>query len=181
MTRKLQDKSTASLLPNLSPRFTASPHTAQLHRVVVVELCLFCRRGAAQLAGRRPKLPRPLRPTLRKRSHNKEVRLALPPPTHLEPHHSESETGPPGGLAAVCKSPVEPGVQELWPRGLQSRNCALCAAEICTVISSAARVRRLRVAHRPGPDRLCCRRASGLNGTEMGKSEAGLLLLAEDN
>ena len=32
-----------------------------------------------------------------------------------------------------------------------------------------------------GPDRLRCRRASGLNGTEMGKSEAGLLLLAEDN
>ena len=182
LTRKLQDKSTASLLPNLPSSFTASPHTAQLHRVVVVvELCLFCRRGAAQLAARRPKLPRPLRPTLRKRSHNKEVPLAPPHPPSSNPITQRQRQGPLGALPQCARSPVEPGVQELWPRGLQSRNCALCAAEICTVISSAARVRRLRVADRPGPDRLRCRRVSGLNGTEMGKSEAGLLLLRITN
>lgn len=132
LTRKPQDKSTASLLPNLFPSFTASPHRAQLHRVVVVvELCLFCRRGAAQLAARRPKLPRPLRPTLRKRSHNKEVRLSSPPPTQFEPHHSESETGPPGGLAAVCKGPRGAGSPgAVAARPTVAKLCTLCGRNL---------------------------------------------------
>ena len=118
LTRKLQEKSTASLLPNLPSSFTASPHTAQLHRVVVVvELCLFCRRGAAQLAGRRPKLPRPLRPTLRKRSHNKEVQLA--PPTH--PARTPSLRGRDRAPWGPCRSVQGPP----WSR--ESRSCGRAA------------------------------------------------------
>ena len=119
--------------------------------------------------------------TAKTQSQQRSPTCPPPPPPTSNPITQNQRQGPLGALPQCARAPMEPGVQELWPRGLQSRNCALCAAEICTVISSAARVRRLRVARRPGPDRPRCRRASGLNGTEMGKSEAGLLLLRITN
>ena len=84
----------------------------------------------------------------------KKSDLPSPHPPSSNPITQNQRQGPLGVLPRCARAPMEPGVQELWPRGLQSRNCALCAAEICTVISSAARVRGLRVARRPGPDRL---------------------------
>ena len=74
-----------------------------------------------------PKLPRPGRPTLRKRSHNKEARVRPPPP---QPHHSKAEAAPRGPWVGA-RAPVVPGVQELRPCCLQSRKlCTLCGRNL---------------------------------------------------
>ena len=123
---------------------------------------LFCR--AAQLPPG-PKLPRPGRPTLRKRSHNKEARVGRPP----IPITQRQRRAPPGALGPCARAPT--GSRESRSRTACSReNCALCAAEICTVISSAARVGRCAGLKLP-PHRFdfyCSRRllAARLNGTK---------------
>ena len=178
LTRKPQDKSTASLLPNLSPA-SQLHHTQHSFTGWWWCWCCVCFAEEEQLSWRPagPSCPDHSGQHCENAVTTKKSDYPPPHPPSSNPITQNQRQGPLGALPRCARAPVEPGVQELWPRGLQSRNCALCAAEICTVISSAARVRRLRVAHRPGPDRLRCRRVSGLNGTEMGKSEAGLLLL----
>ena len=106
-------------------------------------------------AGGPPAQAAPTTPANTAKTQSQQRSPTCPPhPPSSNPITQNQRQGPLGALLRCARAPVEPGVQELWPRGLQSRNCALCAAEICTVISSAARVRGLRVARRPGPDRL---------------------------
>ena len=74
-----------------------------------------------------PKLPRPGRPTLRKRSHNKEARVGRPP----VPITQRQRWAPPGALGPCARAPVVPGVQELRPCCLQSRKlCTLCGRNL---------------------------------------------------
>ena len=95
-----------------------------------------------------PKLPRPGRPTLRKRSHNKEARVRPPPPNPI----TQRQRQPPGGLGWVPEPPWCRESRSCGRAACSRENCALCVDEICTVISSAVRVCRPRVgARRTGP------------------------------
>ena len=85
-----------------------------------------------------PKLPRPGRPTLRKRSHNKEARVRRPP----VPITQRQRQAPRGPWVGVPETPWCRESRSCGRAACSRENCALCVAEICTVISSAVRVGR---------------------------------------
>ena len=76
--------------------------------------------------------------------------------------------GPLGTLGRCARAPVEPESRSCGRAACSRENCALCGAEICTVISSAVRVVGCAGWKLPAPGRLPLQTAPscGLNGPQ---------------